>query len=298
MADVEETILKFLVVDDQPFQRKLIADTLRSMPGVRIEYAENAEQCLQLLPYVLPDVLITDWDMDSGEGVALVRRVRAGDAGAALKKLPVIMITDRNKAGDIEAARNCGVDEFLLRPFSTAGLLTRVDACRQRRREFIESVRYIGPCRRRRGGERYDGRKRRLFDTNDKNADTPDVQIKKGLARMYAERITALLPDATPENADGMRNLFLACGQLRMLANDLGEALLLAAANSLFNYVQGVGAEGELNAEAVQAHLDALVQLAELPNSQVDLRQTVTRALDVMVSKKLRQAGASFMIDA
>ena len=55
--------------------------------------------------------------------------------------------------------------------------------------------------------------------------------------------------------------------------------------------IKGVGAEAPLNVEVVQAHLDSIVQLAELPNHQVELRQTVTQQLSVMVTKKLRQAG-------
>jgi hypothetical protein len=69
------------------------------------------------------------------------------------------------------------------------------------------------------------------------------------------------------------------------------DRLLMSAASSLFNYIKGVGADAPLNVDVVQAHLDSIVQLAELPNYQVELRQTVTQQLTVMVTKKLRQAG-------
>ncbi len=65
---------------------------------------------------------------------------------------------------------------------------------------------------------------------------------------------------------------------------------------SLFNYIKGVGAEAPLNLEVVQAHLDLIVQLAELPNHKVEIRQTVTQQLTVMVTKKLRQAGATCLV--
>jgi hypothetical protein len=65
----------------------------------------------------------------------------------------------------------------------------------------------------------------------------------------------------------------------------------MSASSSLFNYVKGVGAEAHLNRDVVQAHLDSILQLAELPNYQIELRQTVTQQLSVMVTKKLRQAG-------
>ena len=65
----------------------------------------------------------------------------------------------------------------------------------------------------------------------------------------------------------------------------------MTASNSLLQYVRGVGAAGVLNTDVVRAHLDALVQLAELPNSKIEIRQTVTSELGVMVTKKLRAAG-------
>ena len=284
---------KFLIVNESGFQRKLIAETLRAFGAQHIDHAESAAAGLEALSYVVPDILITDWDMEDGDGLSLVRRIRSGDLGPVLKRLPVLMIASRNKAGDIERARNSGIDEFLLRPFSTASLIARITAVTKQRREFIESVVYIGPCRRRKMLSDYDGPLRRLFDADEIDADTPDVQIKKGLARMYAERIMALLDDATPENRTGMRDLSLACAQLHALASDLGERLLLTATQSLIHYVRGVGAAGALKHDVIRAHLEAIVQLAELPNSQVDIRQTVTNELGVMVTKKLRQAAAA-----
>lgn len=290
-ADEEKAILNILVVDDQPFQRRLIAETLRSAMRVHIETADSMDECFQALSFFVPDVLITDWDMASGDGLTLVKRLRAGEAGAHLKALPVIMAAERNKARDVERARNSGIDEFVLKPFNTKALVARVQAVQGRKRDFIESGAYNGPCRRRRKREdAAEGPRRRLFDADDSNADTPDVQIKKGLARMYAERIQILVGKA--EGAKGMRDVSLACAQLNQLASDMGDTMLMSACSSLFSYAKGIGAEGALNQDVVKAHLDAIVQLAELPNSQYDIRAAVARELGVLVTKKLRAAAA------
>lgn len=285
----EAAILKVLIVDDQPFQRRLIAETLRSALRVRIETAESADQALATLTYFEPDVLITDWDMAEGDGLSLVRRLRGGEAGNHLKTLPVIMAAERNKAKEVELARNSGIDEFVLKPFNTSALLARMRSVRGNKRDFIESVAYSGPCRRRRKrAEAIDGPRRRLFDADEANADTPDVQIKKGLARMYAERIQLLVAKA--DSAKGMRDVSLACAQLNHLASDMGDTMLMSSCSSLFSYAKGIGAEGSLNLDVVKAHLDAIVQLAELPNSQYDVRAAVARELGVLVTKKLRAA--------
>lgn len=289
--DGEEAILRILVADDHQFQRRLISETLRGQGRVHINFAEDVDHCLVALAYFQPDILIVDWALGGEQGLNLVKRLRAGEGGDAYRKLPVIMVTARTRLIDVEVGRNAGVDEFVLRPFSTATLMARIDEIRERRREFVESTRYTGPCRRRKRDQDYDGPRRRLFDGADKNADAPDTQIRKGLARMYVERIQALLADATPENANGMRDVCLACGQLSVLAEDMKDKLFMSAASSLFSYLKGVGSAAAMNVEVVKAHLDSILQLSELPNSQFELRQTVTQQLGVMVTKKLRQAG-------
>jgi CheY-like chemotaxis protein len=290
-ADGGDTaILKVLVVDAQLFQRRLVAETLRSLSRVSVAYAEDTEQCLMAISYFGPDLIVAEWRPSDSE--SLVVRLRAGDAGDAYRRVPVIMMADNARAIDVETARNAGADEFVMRPFSAATMLSRVLEVRERRRDFVESARYTGPCRRRRrADEFYDGPRRRLFDMDDKRADAPDVQIRKGLARMYVERLSALLAAADPANRDSMRDLSLASGQLSALASDMKDRLFMSAASSLFNYVTGVGPNMVLVRDVVQAHLDAIKQLAELPNYQLDVRQTVTQQLSVMVVKKLRQAG-------
>jgi hypothetical protein len=108
---------------------------------------------------------------------------------------------------------------------------------------------------------------------------------------MYVQSLGALLGAAPAGDTDAMRDVSLSCAQLSVLAGDMKDRLLMSATSSLFKDVKGVGAGAPLNTEVVQAHLDAVLKLAELPNSQIELRQTVTQQLSVMVTKKLRQAG-------
>lgn len=290
MNELKPSSPKILIVNASAFQRQLTGETLRTLGGVEITYAETCEQCLLALNYAQPDLLIVDWRLPDGDGLTLISRIRRGEAGEEFRRIAVITTAERMSTRDLERARNVGVDEFVIRPFSTATMVERVLAVRSQRREFIESPRYAGPCRRRVATPRYEGPRRRLFDSAHQDADAPEVQIRKGLVRMYCERISTLLAAVSRDNLDSVRDLCLACGQLSALTGDMNDRLLLSAASSLFNYVKGVGAEAALNVEVVQAHIAAIVQLAELPNSKADLRQTVTQQLTVMVTKKLRQA--------
>jgi CheY-like chemotaxis protein len=291
MSDVAgAAVLRVLVVDHRSFQRRLIAEALRAVGRTEIGYCENVEQCLLALTYFEPDVIVFDDDIDEGAGLVLARRLRTGDAGDAARRLPLVMVTQHNTSLHVERARNAGVDEVVLRPFSTATLLSKVSEAKNNRREFVESPHYAGPDRRRRRADAdYDGPRRRLFDQADKSADAPDVQIRKGLVRMYVERVSMMIEGGG--DRDALRELCLTCGQLSALASDMRDRQLESSTSSLFNYLKGVGTGSAMNREVVQAHLDAILQLAELPNSQMDIRQTVAQQLGVMVTKKLRQAG-------
>ncbi|MEZ5955996.1 MAG: response regulator [Hyphomonadaceae bacterium] len=288
----EPKILRILVVHDNAFQRSLTIETLRQMRNVVVEHVSDAERCLEVLPLLGPDIIVTTWDLEGCDGVTMTARIRAGECGEGFRRVPVVLVSDRGRPSDIDHARNAGVNEFVQTPFSTMALLRRVRETQRRNRDFIESAEYVGPCRRRRPNEQdYDGPRRRLFDNNNKQADAPDVQIRKGMARMYCERIALLLKSLEPGDGAALRDLGLTCGQLSALADDMNDRLLMSASSSLFNYIKGVGADAPPSADVVQAHLDSIVQLAELPNSQVELRRTVTQQLNVMVTKKLRQTG-------
>ena len=94
----DEAVLRILVADGSVFQRRLTTEMLRATGRMQIDYAENIEQCLMALGYCQPDVLIADWDIDDGAGLKLVTRIRAGEAGADFRKLPIIMVAARNSA--------------------------------------------------------------------------------------------------------------------------------------------------------------------------------------------------------
>lgn len=285
--------LSFLVVDDQAHQRRLITETLRQWGAARIDQAASVDDCFKQLRFFPPHILITDWDMAQGTGIDLVKSIRAGSAGAQLKKLPVIMVTERNTLADIETARNCGIDEFILKPFSTAGLISRIEAVLENRRDFVDSQVYIGPCRRRKMLIDYDGPLRRLFDDDSDEADAPEIQMKKALARKHIVHANGVMRELSPGDRTRLREIFKANREILSLAGQMKDKMLMAASESLKSYLEGVGASPRLNPEVLEAHVDAMTKLVDLPNAQADLRNAVTRALSALVQKKLHGGAAA-----
>ncbi len=238
-----------------------MTDALRSLGRADIDYASTIEECVSYLSVCPPDVLFVDWEFAANSGLDLVRQVRAGKAGEGCRKLPIVMLAEHRRQRDVDAARHAGVDEFVVRPFSVLTVQKRIKSI-QLKQAYAE------------------GRA--------PNDDSPEVQIRKGLVRMYVERLLGMLA-ALPPGGD-TREFKLTCAQLSVLANDLKEPLLISGTFSLSNYIRAVGGEDRMNRSVVEAHLQAILQLAELPNCAYELRRTVTNELNKLVAKKLGRA--------
>ena len=66
------------------------------------------------------DFVVTDWNMPNMTGIELLRAIRAD---AALKALPVLMITAEAKKENIIEAAQAGASGYIVKPF-TAGTLS------------------------------------------------------------------------------------------------------------------------------------------------------------------------------
>ena len=63
--------------------------------------------------------MIFDWNMELMIGIQLLREVRADDK---LKHLPFIMITAESKSENVVAAKQAGVSNYIVKPFSAETL--------------------------------------------------------------------------------------------------------------------------------------------------------------------------------
>ena len=71
----------------------------------------------------LPDLLILDGMMPEMDGFAVLREWRTREA---LRNIPVMMLTARNREGDVVGALGEGAVDYLTKPFSPAELVARV----------------------------------------------------------------------------------------------------------------------------------------------------------------------------
>ena len=88
-----------------------------------IEEATDGSMALQKLRQQDFGFVISDWNMEPMTGMQLLREVRADDK---LKHLPFIMITAESKSENVIAAKQAGVSNYIVKPFSAETLKSKM----------------------------------------------------------------------------------------------------------------------------------------------------------------------------
>lgn len=119
--------MKILVVDDFKTMRRIvinllsqlgfnIANITEAIDGesalLAIEEAGDGDGAFQLI--------ISDWNMEPMDGLDFLQKLRAQDGH--YKKVPFIMVTAESKPENIIKAKQCGVDNYIVKPFNAETL--------------------------------------------------------------------------------------------------------------------------------------------------------------------------------
>lgn len=148
MAEKYLENVRFLVIDDNMFIRTTVRLVLKTMGAREVQEASNGAEALKILAQFQPDIIIVDWEMEPVNGMEFVAKIRGAGDGP-LSFIPIIMLSGHSEAVRVTAARDAGVNEFVVKPFSAHGLFTRIQAVIDRPRPFIKVETYFGPDRRR-----------------------------------------------------------------------------------------------------------------------------------------------------
>ncbi|HWD73651.1 MAG TPA: response regulator [Solirubrobacteraceae bacterium] len=113
-----------LVVDDDPFIRKLVATTLEDVSEFELYEAADGVQAVEIAQRTQPTIVFLDVDMPRMDGIAACREMRANPATSSA----TIVILTAAHGDRMEAqAEEAGADLFLTKPFSPLDLLRLVD---------------------------------------------------------------------------------------------------------------------------------------------------------------------------
>jgi putative two-component system response regulator len=113
-----------LVVEDEPHIREVLSGLLGAL-GYRLLMAASAEQALDALSVVTPDLVLTDVHLGAMSGIELCAQLKADPR---YELMPVVILT---AVGDLEArvaGLAAGADDFFTKPVEFVELRTRLGA--------------------------------------------------------------------------------------------------------------------------------------------------------------------------
>ncbi len=117
--------LKTLIVDDQQSMRSLIRTSLNALGSIQTREAPDGEEGLRAILTTPCNLIITDFNMPKLDGLGLLRAIRAH---GPTSKVAVIMLTGRADRELVQRAVQFGVNNYLVKPFTTQTLKEKIEA--------------------------------------------------------------------------------------------------------------------------------------------------------------------------
>jgi len=116
--------MKILVVDDMSTMRRIVKNLLKQLGFINVEEAEHGQEAMAKLRAEPYGLVISDWNMPVMTGIELLRAIRAD---AALKHLPVLMVTAEAQKDNVIEAIQAGVSSYIVKPFTAEALQEKLN---------------------------------------------------------------------------------------------------------------------------------------------------------------------------
>ncbi|PWE18872.1 hypothetical protein DDZ18_04590 [Marinicauda salina] len=242
-----------VICDPSAATRRLTASLLRWAGAERVIATETPEEALSAIAPAASPLVVADWRTGDRTGLALAAMLRRSELAG--RSAPILVLTDRARAADVETARDTGVSGFVVRPVSRLDLTDRLSTLARQPAPWVETAGYAGPDRRRRRTEDLPGPWKRGAD------------VESGLTTPLA---------AAQAQAEDMA--------LRMIRR--GDPIAARVGRSLKQYLT---AAPQLDAEAeevIRLHRSALARLQGLHEADAELRLELVSGLETIVSRR------------
>jgi two-component system, OmpR family, KDP operon response regulator KdpE len=116
-----KTLPVALIIDDEPQMQRLLRVTLEAN-GYRVFEAATGSDGIAQAAQRRPDVVLLDLGLPDLEGMEVLKRLREWS------RMPVIVLSVRDREDDKVAALDAGADDYVTKPFNSAELLARLRA--------------------------------------------------------------------------------------------------------------------------------------------------------------------------
>ena len=109
---------RVLVCDDDPVILRLLEVNLE-LEGFEVLTGNNGEEGVEIAQRERPDLVILDIMMPKMDGYEACRRIKAEEE---TRHIPIVFLSAKAQASDIEKGKSYGVAEYLTKPFDPTDL--------------------------------------------------------------------------------------------------------------------------------------------------------------------------------
>lgn len=157
---IDFATVKFMIIDNSPLAADLVKDVLAMLGTREIHKMLSTERAIDALRKEAFDIVITELETEPMGGFEFARFIRTSEYSPN-RFLPIIMMTARSEEKYVAEARDCGITEFVAKPFTIQTLYKRLVSAIAKPRQFVQLSDFFGPDRRR-SRQPYSGAERRV----------------------------------------------------------------------------------------------------------------------------------------
>ncbi len=112
--------MNILIVDDYTTMLRIIKNLLKQLGFNNVDEATDGTAALEKIKGKEYGLVISDWNMEPMTGIELLKLVRGSNDN--YKDMPFIMITAESKTENVIAAKQAGVNNYIVKPFNAETL--------------------------------------------------------------------------------------------------------------------------------------------------------------------------------
>jgi two-component system chemotaxis response regulator CheY len=116
--------MNVLIVDDYKTMLRIIGNLLNQIGFKNVDEATDGSMAINLLKNKDYGMVISDWNMEPMTGIDLLKHVRATEDQN--QNVPFIMVTAESKTENVIAAKQAGVNNYIVKPFNANTLKGKI----------------------------------------------------------------------------------------------------------------------------------------------------------------------------
>ncbi len=118
--------MNVLIVDDYNTMLRIIKNLLKQLGFNNVDEATDGSAAYEKVKNKQYGLIISDWNMEPMTGLDLLKQIRA--SGESFKDTPFIMVTAESKTENVIAAKQAGVNNYIVKPFNAETLKTKISS--------------------------------------------------------------------------------------------------------------------------------------------------------------------------